>query len=113
VLSPKQVYRAPKAKAHLTVTPPGTKKIGGQGGSNPGGLYEIPKPGSRSARAARSPEVEKFYVKKPKTKSHGKNEALANALYEEAGVPVPEVDCTPTASSTARSSRASRTWPSS
>lgn len=35
---------------------------------------------------------EKFYVKKAKTAAHGKNEALANALYAEAGVYVPEVD---------------------
>lgn len=35
---------------------------------------------------------EKFYVKKAKSAKHGRNEALANALYAEAGVYVPEVD---------------------
>lgn len=39
-----------------------------------------------------APETEaKFYVKQAKTIAHGKNEMLANALYTEAGVPVPEV----------------------
>ncbi|HEX8321629.1 2'-5' RNA ligase family protein [Longimicrobium sp.] len=89
VLSPKQLYHAPKAKAHLTIAAPGSKKVGGQGGSNPGGLYTIPvafpKEGSNG-------QPEKYYVKQPKTKSHGANEALANDLYAEAGVPVPEVD---------------------
>src|SRR4051812_12407743 len=92
VLNPKQVYRAPTSKAHLPVSALGVTKVGGQGGSNPGGLYEIPKfaPGQSGQQG-----VEQFYVKKPKTKSHGNNEALANALYEEAGVPVPEVDLHP------------------
>jgi 2'-5' RNA ligase len=89
VLSPKQVYRAPTAKAHLSTSAVGVKKVGGQAGSNQGGLYEIPK---ATPSAGGTSEVEKFYVKKPKTPTHGKNEALANALYEEAGVPVPEVD---------------------
>jgi 2'-5' RNA ligase len=91
VLNPDQVYRAPKAKAHLTITAPGAQKVGGQGGSNPGGLYKIPKPDATQDEYL-SGAVDAFYVKKPKTKSHGNNEALANALYEEAGVAVPEVD---------------------
>lgn len=94
VLSPKQVYRAPKTKAHLKTSDVGVTKIGGQGGSNPGGMYQMPSitPQSLDDAAANGVATEKFYVKKPKTKSHGANEALANALYEEAGVPVPEVD---------------------
>jgi 2'-5' RNA ligase len=87
VLAPAQVYRAPKAKTHLLTSMTGVKKIGGQGGSNPGGLYEMQVPSAEP-----NPPTEQYYVKTPKTKSHGNNEALANALYEEAGVPVPEVD---------------------
>lgn len=93
-LTPKQVYKAPAPKAHLLTNAVGVKKIGGQAGSNQGGLYEIPKQkniGTTTGFPVME-GVEQFYVKKPKTKSHGNNEALANALYEEAGVPVPEVD---------------------
>jgi 2'-5' RNA ligase len=93
VLSPKQVYRAPTSKAHLPVNAVGTQKIGGQAGSNQGGLYKIHNP--VKGPASDSGSYDEFYVKKPKTKSHGNNEALANALYEEAGVPVPEVDYHP------------------
>jgi 2'-5' RNA ligase len=93
VLSPKQVYKAPTAKAHLTIDTVGVQKVGGQAGSNPGGLYNIPKTGATEDEYL-SGAVDKFYVKTPKTTSHGNNEALANVLYEEAGVPVPEVDFT-------------------
>ncbi|MGV1079729.1 MAG: 2'-5' RNA ligase family protein [Candidatus Nanopelagicales bacterium] len=50
-----------------------------------------PLPTPEPAVAVLDGGTEKFYVKKAKTASHGKNEALANALYEEAGVYVPEV----------------------
>jgi len=88
-LTPNRVYRAPKAKAHLTTSSPGAQQIGGQGGSNLGGTYQLP---TKDSMSLGTQETEKFYVKMPKSKSHGKNEALANLLYEEAGVPVPEVD---------------------
>jgi len=88
-LLPKQIYHAPKPKAHLTTKAIGAQKIGGQGGSNPGGLYSIPKP---KAEDPDNLAADKYYVKTPKSKSHGANEALANDLYAEAGVPVPEVD---------------------
>jgi hypothetical protein len=69
----------------------GVKKIGGQGGSNPGGLYEIPKTRPRkTTRTQPAPSSSTSRSRRPS--SHGNNEALANALYEEAGVPVPEVD---------------------
>ena len=41
------------------------------------------------------PAPDKFYVKTAKSDKHGQNEALANALYEEAGVAVPEVSYNP------------------
>jgi len=99
-LVPGQIYHAPKQKAHLTIGAPGTKKIGGQGGSNPGGLYEIPKPSSGTPTDdggldLGAPSTEKFYVKKAQTAAHGKNEALANDFYAEAGVPAPQVDFNP------------------
>lgn len=56
----------------------GWKKIGGQYGSNAGGVYEDEN-GNR------------FYVKFPKSENHARNEALASALYAEAGVPVGRV----------------------
>jgi hypothetical protein len=48
-------------------------QVGGQSGSNEGGLFE-------------DPDGNRYYVKKPKSESHARNEALASALYEEAGV---------------------------
>lgn len=55
----------------------------------------MPGEGGEVPDAEQVPEVptaENFYVKKAQTPAHGKNEALANALYAEAGVHVPEVD---------------------
>lgn len=57
----------------------GYKKVGGQAGSNEGGLYQ-------------APDGEKWYVKAPKTDNHARNEVLANRLYERAGVAVPDVE---------------------
>jgi len=54
------------------------KKIGPQGGSNPGGLYE-------------APDGTKWYVKQQKSDEHARNEALAAALYQAAGIDVPQV----------------------
>lgn len=53
-------------------------KTGEQQGSNPGGLY------TNSAG-------EQWYVKQLPTNSHAHNEALANRLYQAAGVNVPDV----------------------
>lgn len=93
VLTPKQVYRAPKTKAHLLVNQSGVTKIGGQGGSNPGGLYSMPAQVPHPDGSVElTGEQDQFYVKTPKSKAIGQNEALTNALYEHAGVPVPEVD---------------------
>lgn len=49
-------------------------KDGGQAGSNEGAFYTDPKTGLR------------YYVKKPKSAKHARNEALASAFYNEAGV---------------------------
>lgn len=56
----------------------GLKRVGNQGGSNPGGVYEAAD-GSR------------WYVKAQKSEQHAANEALASALYREAGIDVPQV----------------------
>lgn len=49
-------------------------KDGGQAGSNEGAFYTDPATGMR------------YYVKKPKSAKHARNEALASAFYNEAGV---------------------------
>lgn len=85
----RKVYSAPKPVAHLSINSPKSKKIGGQAGSNPGGLYSIPVVGNETESA-------KWYVKKAKTKDHGANEWLANLLYADAGVAVPAVQYDPT-----------------
>lgn len=56
----------------------GWKKVGGQSGSNKGGLYQ-------------APNGEQFYVKSLKSEDHVKNEVLAAALYNAADVNVPNV----------------------
>jgi ADP-ribose pyrophosphatase YjhB (NUDIX family) len=56
----------------------GWTKTGGQKGSNPGGTY---KDGNGVD----------WYVKKPKTEEHARNEILANRLYALAGVDVPDL----------------------
>ena len=53
-------------------------KVGPQMGSNPGGVYENKIGGQ-------------YYVKFPKSEDHARNEALANRLYGDLGVPVPPV----------------------
>lgn len=57
----------------------GYKKIGGQAGSQTGGLFLDPDGG-------------KWYVKALKSDNHAKNEVLSNKLYELAGVKVPQVE---------------------
>ena len=54
------------------------EKIGGQKGSNPGGLY-------------RAKNGDLYYIKKVKSEEHARNEKLANDLYREAGIKVPKV----------------------
>lgn len=54
------------------------EKIGGQGGSNPGGTY-------------RAPDGTKYYVKWPADKAHAQNEMLAAKLYEKLGINAPEI----------------------
>lgn len=54
-------------------------KIGGQAGSNPGGLYRDPSSGAE------------YYVKTPKTADHARNEMLAAKLYQLADVPVADI----------------------
>jgi DNA polymerase III epsilon subunit-like protein/ADP-ribose pyrophosphatase YjhB (NUDIX family) len=55
------------------------KKIAGQAGSNEGAFYVDPDTG------------EQYYVKKPKSDKHAANEALASALYAEAGTKIGRV----------------------
>jgi 8-oxo-dGTP diphosphatase len=55
------------------------KKIGGQAGSNDGAFYVDPDTGNQ------------YYVKKPKSDKHAANEALASALYAEAGTKIGRV----------------------
>ncbi len=63
----------PFGKSHATLDMGGMKKVGKQLGSNPGGKYEDEN-GTR------------YYIKKGKTPEHAKNENLAGALYNLAGV---------------------------
>lgn len=53
----------------------GLKRVGEQMGSNPGGVF---------ANAS----GQRFYVKKPQSKAHVRNEMLAAALYDLAGAPI-------------------------
>lgn len=74
----------PRSITQALITPRGElnadalSKIGGQAGSNPGGLYQ-------------APDGAQFYVKQAKTEDHARNEVLAAKLYEAAGVRVPQV----------------------
>ena len=54
-------------------------QIGGQGGSNKGGLYQEIDTGI------------KWYVKEPKSADMANNEVLTGKLYEAAGIEVPEM----------------------
>lgn len=56
----------------------GYQKIGGQGGSNPGGVFEAPD-GTRE------------YIKKAKSEQHAANEVAASAFYNLAGISTPQV----------------------
>lgn len=59
----------------------GWQKVGGQKGSNPGGMFKDHDGG-------------KWYVKASKSEKHARNEALAAELYNMAGVDVPDVRLT-------------------
>ncbi|GAA1026844.1 hypothetical protein GCM10009557_05990 [Virgisporangium ochraceum] len=54
------------------------RRVGPQGGSNPGGIYE-------------APDGTRYYVKAQRSEAHARNEAVTAALYREAGIDVPEV----------------------
>ena len=56
------------------LNPKSLKKVGGQMGSNPGGVYE-------------TPDGKRFYVKQGKSLNHVKNELTAAALYAMTGAP--------------------------
>lgn len=85
VTPPTPATAAPKAPG-LKPLPPagpapdlsGAKKVGEQGGSNPGGMYE-------------DASGKRHYVKQQKSKKHAQNEAMASALYRAAGVDTPPV----------------------
>lgn len=76
---------APKSESPLTPSPTEVvhdmstwKQIGGQGGSNKGGLFQ-------------APDGTKYYVKSQKSEDHARNEVLAASLYRAAGLDIPEV----------------------
>lgn len=81
----KAIPAADKAPAGAAVSPatqfnPGALvQIGPQKGSNPGGLYQDTETGVQ------------WYIKKPKTAEHARNEVLAARLYQLAGIEVPEL----------------------
>lgn len=85
VTPPTPATAAPKAPG-LKPLPPagpapdlsGAKKVGEQGGSNPGGMYE-------------DASGKRHYVKQQKSQKHAQNEAMASALYRAAGVDTPPV----------------------
>lgn len=56
----------------------GLRRVGPQGGSNPGGLYED-EAGTR------------WYVKAQRSEQHARNEVAATSLYRAAGLDAPEV----------------------
>jgi SPP1 gp7 family putative phage head morphogenesis protein len=55
------------------------QQIGGQGGSNKGGLFQDPETGVQ------------WYLKQPKSEDAARNEVLAGKLYEAAGIEVPDL----------------------
>lgn len=80
-----QASLKPKTEKPLTPSPTeivhnmaGWKQIGGQGGSNKGGLFQ-------------APDGTKYYVKSQKSEDHARNEVLAASLYRAAGLDIPEV----------------------
>lgn len=62
----------------LYVDTSGFKKVGGQAGSNAGGVYE-------------GPDGTQYYVKKAQSEQHAANEVLAAKLYQQAGITLPEI----------------------
>ena len=80
-----QSLQPKKSESPLTPSPTevvhnmaGWKQVGGQGGSNKGGLFQ-------------APDGTKYYVKSQKSADHARNEVLAASLYRAAGLDIPEV----------------------
>lgn len=69
---------APAPAAGQPVDVSSWKKVGGQGGSNLGAMYE-------------APDGTRYYVKSLKSPDHVKSEVLAASLYKAAGIDVPDV----------------------
>jgi len=73
------VVQAKVVSAETEFNPDSMTKIGGQGGSNPGGLYQDTDTGV------------KWYIKEPKSIDNGRNEVLGAKIYEAAGIDAPQV----------------------
>jgi hypothetical protein len=73
---PDPAVKGPDGKPMLNAA--AMKKVGGQGGSNPGGLYE-------------QPDGTRWYIKEAPSEDHARNEVLTGRLYEAAGVDVPDL----------------------
>lgn len=78
-VTPGPTTPAPTAPNQTPINPDKLTQIGGQGGSNPGGLFIDQDTGVQ------------WYVKWPADEAFIQNEALATKLYELAGVDVPDV----------------------
>lgn len=79
-ISADKAYGAKSPVATLSNTAKSSMhQIAGQGGSNPGGLYET------------ADKKAKYYIKTPQSDSHAINELLGHKLYAAVGSPTPEV----------------------
>lgn len=93
-----QLSAAPKPKATLGLPDPKTgstpeywEQVGGQGGSNPGALYEyVGDEPFEFGGHVYAKKGQRWYIKHAKSVDHAANELTANQLYEMAGVPVAE-----------------------
>ena len=65
----------------------GLTKVGGQGGSNPGGRFRVENPELLGGLH----KGDEIYIKRGRTPDHIRQETAANLLYELAGVAVPDV----------------------
>jgi hypothetical protein len=75
---PKKPKKKPHVEPKADVDAEGWKVIGGQGGATDGASYE-------------TPDGTRYYVKTPTKLDHIQNEMLANDLYREAGIDVPDL----------------------
>lgn len=80
IRKPASLFGTPAPRATLSATK--FKRVGGQGGSNPGFLGE-------------DANGDKWYVKTPKSPAHVNNELVAQRLYELAGAAVPDARISP------------------